>query len=280
MQRYEPELGGFTDIEIRTGSDCHVIVEAKVGWVIPTREQFTLYASRVDPKGSRLTKLVSLTAMAREFVNLPARLGGVATTHRSWEDIVRLAARSRVRARSFVERLWLKQLGTHLERYMQMQDVLSSIVYLVPLGTDDIIPGRGYTWIDVAREAPPRYFHPVGGPNYKRFPKVPQNYIGFRYGAKVQSVHFVEKVEVVVNLNRINRNWPVGNEPVFLYTLGPPMVPTREVKSGRKIWPTDSHYCAIDTLLSGRYATVADAVAETKRRRALMRLGEPREEDA
>ena len=31
MQRYEPGEGSFTDIELRTGSECHAIIEAKAG---------------------------------------------------------------------------------------------------------------------------------------------------------------------------------------------------------------------------------------------------------
>ena len=46
---------------------------------------------------------------------------------------------------------------------MQVQDILSSLVYLVPVGTGDIVPGSSYTWIDLTREDPPCYFHPVGG---------------------------------------------------------------------------------------------------------------------
>ena len=49
------------------------------------------------------------------------------------------------------------------------------------------------------------------------------------------------------------------------------MVPAKEVRAGR-IYAVNSHHCAIDTLLSGAYPTVADAVAETNRRRKLMRL--------
>ena len=271
MQRHEPEAGGFTDIELRVGAECHVVIEAKVGWIVPSPEQFQRYATRIDPKASRLTKLVSLTAMGAQFVHLPSELGGAPTTHRSWEDLTRLATRCRSRARDYAEKLWLDQLSKHLERYMQTQDILSSIVYLVPLGVDAIEQGGGYTWIDVARESPPRYFHPVGGPKYPRFPKTPQNYIGFRHHGKVQSVHFVEKVEVVVNLRKLHKKWPVGNDPHFLYTLGPAMIPAKEVRAGR-IYAVNSHHCAIDTLLSGAFTTVADAVAETSRRRRLMRL--------
>lgn len=271
MQRHEPEDGGFTDIELRSGAECHVVIEAKVGWIVPTAEQFLRYAERIDAKASKLTKLVSLTAMDGTFVKLPAKLRGVATTHRSWEDLVRLAARCRSAARQAAEKLWLDQLSTHLERYMQTQDILSSLVYLVPVGTGEIEKGSGYTWIDVTQEAPPRYFHPVGGSKYPRFPKVPQNYIGFRHHGKVQSVHFVEKVDVVVNLRKVHKKWPEGSDPVFLYTLGPPMSPAKEVKTGG-VFAVNSHFCAIDTLLSGAYATVAEAVAETNRRRKLMRL--------
>lgn len=275
LQRHGRERGGFTDIEIRAGADCHVIIEAKVGWIIPTTKQLERYASRIDTKISRVTKLVSLTAMSQAYVKLPSKIAGIETAHRSWEDIVRLASQCQKRSRDFTERLWLSQLTNHLERYMQTQDILSSLVYVVPLNTESISKGGDYSWADVVYStAVPRYFHPVGGAKYPRFPKTPQNYIGFRLRGKVESVHFVEKVEVVVDLSKIDRRWPKGSDPAFLYTLGPAMRPSAEIRTG-KIYATNSHQCALDTLLSGAYSTVAEAVAETNRRKKLMRLDEP-----
>lgn len=274
LQRHGKENGGYTDIEISAGSDCHLIVEAKVGWVIPTTAQLKRYAPRIDSKITRRTKLVSLTAMSGKYVELPAKIGGIETAHRSWEDVVRLAHKCRSKTRDSAERLWLGQLASHLESYMQTQDILSSLVYVVPLNTANIFDGEDYSWADVVYKEPvARYFHPVGGSKYPRFPKTPQNYIGFRLKGKIQSVHFVTKCEVVVNLNKIDKRWPKGVDPAFLYTLGPAMIPAKEIRSGG-IFGTASHLCAIDTLLSGAFKTVAEAVKETDKRRKQMRLND------
>src|SRR2546429_456588 len=44
---------GYTDIEIRAG-DAHVVVEAKRGWVTPTRAQLTRYSKRLTAPQRRL----------------------------------------------------------------------------------------------------------------------------------------------------------------------------------------------------------------------------------
>lgn len=109
---------------------------------------------------------------------------------------------------------------------------------------------------------------PSGGRGY---PSVPQSYFGFRLDGRLLSVHFVEKWEIVSNLVAVDARWPPTTIPHFVYTLGPPMCPAVEVRSG-DIYGPGSHECAFDTLLSGKYATVAEAKAETDRRKSMMRL--------
>jgi hypothetical protein len=151
---------------------------------------------------------------------------------------------------------------------MQLQDLLSSIVHVVPLRNEPISRHNPYTWVDVVRKDG-RYFHPVGG---QGFPNVPQNYFGFRLDGRLLSVHFVEEWQIVVNLASLHDRWPTTAVPHFVYKLGPPMFPARKVGSGR-IYGPGSQSCAIDTLLSGKYATVAEAKAETDaRKRKLMPL--------
>ncbi len=259
---------GFTDIEIRDGVFCHVIVEAKAGWEIPSEKQLAGYAPRINAESVEHRKLVSLSAMEQAFVQLPAEIGGVSVVHRSWADIVRLINRTLPRTQTRSERLWLSELSKHLGGYMQLQDLLSSIVRVVPLKKDRISKHDPYRWVDVV-QADRRYFHPVGG---QGFPNVPQNYVGFRLDGQLLSVHFVEEWEIVVNLASLHDKWPPTTIPHFVYKLGPPMFPASKVASG-SIYGPGSQSCAIDTLLSGRYATVAEAKAETDaRKRKLMLL--------
>jgi hypothetical protein len=102
------------------------------------------------------------------------------------------------------------------------------------------------------------YSHPFG----KNWPQQPPNYIGFRYAGKLQSVHHIDSYKIVKNLATINRKWPRTNENRFLYRLGPPMRPCKEIKSGKSIRNRRVE-CAIDTLLSGAFDTLDSARNET-----------------
>lgn len=206
--------------------------------------------------------------MDRTFARLPSEIGGIEVVHRSWADVVRLIKRSRTKTSDRSEKQWLLELSEHLEGYMHQQQLLSSIVYVVALSRERISEKDPYTWADVVEGDRPRYFHPVGG---RGFPNVPQNYIGFRLDGRLRSVHFVEDWEIVSDLSTLHPKWPATKDPHFIYTLGPPMHPRTEIRSGR-IYAPGHHECAFDTLLSGRYATVAEAKAETDRRKKAMRL--------
>jgi hypothetical protein len=146
-----------------------------------------------------------------------------------------------------------------------MERLTDNTVYVVSLSTKSMVAGKSHTWVDVV-EKDRCYFHPVGN----GWPVQPPNYIGFRYKGRLQSVHHIESFEVVRNLASQNRRWPKTNKNKdnFVYRLGPPMRPHHIIKTGN-IYKNGRVRCAIDTLLSGAFATISEARDETKRRNTL-----------
>lgn len=136
----------------------------------------------------------------------------------------------------------------------------NNLAYCVVISTNEIDPSKEYTWVDVI-ETDKNYFHPVGG----NWPVSPPNYMAFRRGGSLTSVHHIESYDVVKNLNDENPNWPVTKEDHFVYKLGSPMYPPKKIKNG-KLYATGRYWCAIDTLLSGDYDSISDARDETQRR--------------
>jgi len=256
------EDAGYTDIEIICPSVCHLIVEAKRGWGVPTVRQLKKYIGRFNGRSDGLSVLITLSAASREFASqhLPEAVKGFPLHHRSWQDVRDLVQRSCAQATSFRERLWLTELNKHLAEYVSMQSQRDNMVYVVSLSDKPIKEGDPYTWIDVV-EQDGCYFHPVGG----GWPVYPPNYVGFRHHGRLQSIHHVDQYELVEKLEVKSERWPITNKAHFLYKLGPPMRPSTVMKGGH-IWPSGRYWCAIDTLLSGAYATISEARDETSRR--------------
>lgn len=262
------EDNGYTDIEIICEPDIHVIIEAKKYWQIPTETQLKKYASRFKRANARQI-LVTLSAASSDYANgkLPREIDGVPIIHRSWADIQKLAMTSFKKTKSFQDKLWLHELEKHLRGYVAMQDPKDNSVYVVVLSSDDILPGSSYTWIDVV-EKDGKYFHPLGE---RGWPVLPPNYIAFRYGGKLRSVHHIDGHMVARDLQSLNPMWPKTDTDNFVYTLGPAMKPTHEMKTG-KIFRNGRVWCAIDTLLSGAFPTISEARDETQRRLALSEI--------
>lgn len=258
LQRHGDDAG-FTDIEIH-GVDLHVLIEAKVGISVPSQTQLQKYVARMANAKHQLLVSVSDAPPAYASRALPSRVSNVRVLHRPWHAIQALARGAATSTTGQTEKLWLRQLESHLEDYVTSRRATDNTVYIVSLSTEPIDPAGTYTWVDVVKEG--RYFHPAG----KKWPAEPPNYIGFRYHCKLQSIHRVEAWEIVDRLRDVHREWPDGQEPHFVYALGPAMVPATEVRSG-PIW-SQRNYAAIDLLLSGACATISDAVAKTKERLA------------
>lgn len=256
---------GRTDIEVVSPGEGMVVVEAKRGFVFPSEKQIRQYLKGVqaDPvREAPFRHMVVLTAYPEEvaFQNpcAPTRVDGVPVSiqYLSWRTVVSLARDSIASATRPAARV-LTDFVSYLQRCITMQDRESNMVYVVALSHDTFAGGH-ITFIDVV-QTHNRYFHPVGN----HYPTSPPNYIAFRYGGRLQSIHFVENVKVIT---QFAEHFPgTSNErvkPLFLYTLGPAIQPSHEVRSG----PIRNMrcYCMLDTLLTCN--TVQEALKETKRR--------------
>lgn len=264
LQRHGEE-GGFTDVEVVSRDFCHLIIEAKRGWTIPSHNQLETYSRRLSSLSKASRKIISVSAATREYAvrRLRVDIADVPVTHRSWADIKRLAGAAYRNANGFEEKLWLRQFDRHLEDYVSMQNPRDNLVYVVSLSARSTRPGESYSWID-AVEKDGCYFHPVGN----RWPFEPPNYVGFRYRGELQTVHHIDGYEVVSDLSSRNAAWPTTDTDHFIYTLGPAMKPMRPMRTGN-IFRNARVRCAIDTLLAGAYDTVREARDETNRRLAI-----------
>lgn len=256
---------GFTDLEMLSSTNFHLIFEAKRGWQVATREQLARYAPRLAHSNVQHKRLISISAARRDWAirHLPGDVDGIPVDHLSWSDIRSMVKRAYAMSRSQTERLWLHQLNLHLAEYGMTSNAFDSLAYVVSLSRDLLPNSAETTWIDVVAKQG-RYFHPVGGNGW---PTIPPAYIGFRYLSEFRSVHFIEHVETVDNLQEVDPTWPVTNTPNFIYTLGPAMRPATPLPLGN-IYYTARHWVALDLLISGKAATYEEAVALTKERQA------------
>lgn len=257
------EDGGYTDIELQDGHRFHAILEAKRSWELPTVGQLNRYLPRLVAGGAERQRLISVSAASRSHAKrrLPIELGGVTISHLSWGDLQNLARKAEGRALRPTEKLWVRQLIQHLQEFTAMERQTDNNVYVLALALGPMVAGQTYTWVDVV-EKDERYFHPVGN----NWPVQPPNYIGFRYRGCLQSVHHIDSFEIVEDLSSYNPLWIKTDTDHFVYHLGPAMRPAREMRTGPNIHRNRRVRCAIDTLLSGAFATISDAEDETKRR--------------
>jgi hypothetical protein len=253
---------GVTDIEVETDR-LHLIVEAKRGWTLPTKEQLRQYAPRL--RGVADSAILVMSECSADYARprVPAKVRGARVEHMSWAEVTKLAGRA-ASASGLNEKRLLRELVRYLRGLMTMQNATSNMVYSVSLGLEDLFESA-VSFADIVLKHD-RYFHPMGDRN---FPKDPPNYFGFRFKGKLQQIRHVESYTVhaspwdLVPGLRGKPSW--ARSPHFLYELGPAIVPPHEVKNG-PIWGSGHVWCALDLLLTCE--TVAEARDKTNARLA------------
>ena len=247
LQQHEKD-GGITDIELES-PQFYVIVEAKRGWNLPSSGQLKKYAERSSFKESRarFKRLVAISECSPEYAELHleiCKVAGVTIQPVSWKDVAILATKAQSEG-TYAEKRLMRELLTYLRGLMTMQKLDSNLVYVVSLARGTPV-AWGISWIDIV-EKRRLYFHPVGGSGW---PKEPPNYIALRYYGKLQSIHHIEGYKITTNMHK--RIPEIPNEewgPHFLYTLGPPFCPNKEVRTGN-IYPNGRVWCMLDTLFT------------------------------
>lgn len=243
---------GFTDIEIRDPKTLHVIIEAKRNWEPPGKDQLLQYSERFSQSSASIKILVSLSQCTAQYAipRLPV-IPGVQMRHVSWSELTDLAEHS-AKGGTHAEKRLIADVCKYLRGVIGMNRAESNWVYVVSVSREQI--GDDLTFQDVVTRFS-KYFHPVG---INGWPKEPPNYIGFRWSGKLQQVHHIDSYTVVDNLAaEIPGMWAGEWSPHFLYTLGPPIRPAKDVRNGR-IHPQSRLWCMLDTLLT------CDTVAEAR----------------
>jgi hypothetical protein len=253
---------GFTDVEILAGS--HLIIEAKKGLVLPSREQLKRYAKRFQVSGPKAAYLV-ISDCSEAFAkgHLLTKSTGFDVHYLSWETMVRLARNRRDDCTPYQKQL-LDEIITYFSSLICMQDKQSNSVYVV-VSSDQKPVWTNLTWRDFLIKQRV-YFHPIK----RGWPQRPPNYMGFRWDGKLQQIHHIDDFEVTDDVSKIVKNvnqkaWRKERygENYFVYRLGPPIIPPREVRNGG-LYPTARVIAALDLLLTCK--TIKDAIKKTKHR--------------
>lgn len=248
-QRYDATTG-ITDIEVTDHKYFHIIFEAKRGWLLPGAEQLTKYSIREDfAKASYEHKhIVSLSECTQAYAktHLPFQeVNGIPVSHLSYQEVYQMAQASHA-ASNHEQKHLLREFCEYLRGLMTMQKLDSNMVYVVALGTQ--CPDRcSISWIDIVKNHN-KYFCPVGGNGW---PKEPPNYIAFRYYGQLQSIHHIEGYTVTRNMHDEIPEMPdeVWDGDCYVYKLGPAIVPSKTVKTG-KIFRNGRVWAMLDTLLT------------------------------
>lgn len=234
------EKDGITDIEIEQDGVFAIVIEAKRGFNLPGKNQLQKYADDLNGriKGHKYIATLSDSMCAVAQATIPSSLDGISIKHIRYEDLRQLAQDS-IRNSNRVESALLKELIQYLKGVINMRNLHSNTVYVVPISGENI-----------KEHDDKRTYHcPVG----KRFINYVPNYIGFRYGGKLQYINHVDDVEYYDSGEGVN----------FLFHLGPDIIPHEKPKTGGKYRGT-KFYCDIDLLLT--CSTIAEASRKTKER--------------
>jgi hypothetical protein len=263
LQRHH-ELGGFTDVELTLPGQLHLIFEAKRGWNLPSDAQLRLYAKRLDQSDASDRRLIVLTQWGAEAF-VASRLGAWELDHPrvalGWERLATLA-RKRARTGALAERRLLRELATYFASVAEMRDIDSNQAFCVVLSRH-ILEGWPMDFISVVEDHR-RYFFPVGTGGW---PKIPPNYMAFRYDGRLQAIHHVDDYAISTDMSQFfpgvpHTDWP----PHYVLTLGPPIRPSHEVRNGSSVKRNARRWIDIDLLLTS--PTITDALKATRERRS------------
>lgn len=257
---------GITDVEVHFKDAGLLVFEAKKGSDYPKLSQLSKYATMCLESSLPVYRLIALTSVDEAVAPLPPEWHslGVPITARSWKWVRRLARRSRRTEKTTEARFVLGQLIRFLEGFVGLERAYSNMVYVVSLGngTPENWP---IGWIEIV-ERFSRYFYPFGS---KVWPP-PPNYLAFRYKGLLQSIHHVEAFDVVPDLRRhfpgTDRGPDWGQN--YLFTLGPAIRPSRQIRLGPRIHRSARVWCMLDALLTSDTITDALRVTEDRRRQA------------
>lgn len=246
---------GRTDIEL-VSANALIIFEAKLGWNMPSIRQVETYESRIADAISegRVTTggLVTISECSADWAkNRLPDSGPYPRRHVRWQDMIALAesVASQVGNR---EKRTLRELARYLRSATTMHgDPASQMTWVVPI-TSATPSGSRCNFIETVESG--WYYN-----KSKRVPKVPFNFIGFRWHSALREIRLVKSRrpfddphDALPDLFPAPASW----EEHELFELGPAIRPQTPVPYG-PIRADGYHRALLDCLLT--CSSVADA---------------------
>jgi len=259
LQEFGKKDRGFTDIELLIDKSLFMIIEAKRGWNLPQLEQLDKYSIRFNEYKSYGQKLVVISECRKEYALKELNNFGLKfpIEYVSWQEVLSIID-SAYNESSRYHKKMLNDLETYFRKVITMQNKDSNQVFCVALSSEKPEFSK-LSWIEIV-EKKRKYFYPLA----KGWPADPPNYIAFRYYGKLQSIHHVDKYEIVT---KMYEHLPVDEEewpPHFLLILGKPFKSVHEVKNGN-IYPNQHLWFDLDTVFTCK--TIQEARDLSKKRR-------------
>ena len=265
-QEFEKDKG-ITDLEITDNQNFYIIIEAKRGWILPGEAQLKLYSERTDFVNNlaKIKVIVSMSECTEEYAkNKLPTIAGVTVLHLPWMVICDFARELRPKAAG-AQNYILGELERYIKNMMTTQNKDTSWVYVVSLGmsaaeitaSDGKTKTADITYVDIVRKHH-KYCCPIGG-GKGGWPKEPLTYIAFRYDGKLQSIHHIERYTITDNLHPFVSEIPDVelSETHFVYELGPAIIPSKDIRTGKKIVMSNRVWAQLDTLLTSDTITEA-----------------------
>lgn len=128
------EKDGITDIEIEESGIFAIVVEAKRGFNLPGNTQLQKYANDLNlkAKGTKLILTLSDSHYKVAKSAVPEVLDGIPIKHIRYNDVFAIANRS-LPSSNKKEQTLLQELTKYLKGVINMRDLHSNTVYVVPL---------------------------------------------------------------------------------------------------------------------------------------------------
>ena len=248
-QQWETDKG-ITDLEVTDNHLFYVIIEAKRGWILPGADQLNRYSDRkgLCESPAETKAIITMSECSQEYADLYlpfCEVNGVPVKHLSWRRIYEIASASLEKSNNFQKQL-LRELMEYFRGIMTMQQKTSNWVYVVSLSYAKA-EGSSLSYVDIV-EKKGMYYHPFG---VRGWPKEAPNYVAFRYGGRLQSIHHIEKYAVTRRMHEVipelpDEEWDTEH---LVYTLGPAIKPSKTVKTG-KIYASGRKWAMLDLLLT------------------------------
>jgi hypothetical protein len=261
LQEYSGK-NGITDIELIVPGQFACIIEAKVGHVPPSLEQLTKYAVKLNGAKECPSKvLVVLARSDRQDLwlrrHVPSKVRDIPVLALSWGQVKDAISRAYPASDNTAKSL-LRQLREFIEGVLILHSVTSNKTFVVSVGRRTF-QGGNTTLVEVVENCE-RYFHH----DAKGWPREPPNYIAFRWGGRLQSIHHIDYYEIITNFHPHFPSCPSKEtDPYFLYKLGPAIRPAKVIRTGDIVRDTRV-WAHLDLLLTSE--TIWDAWNKTKQR--------------